>query len=185
MTALPRKHPTGGQKLKKSNRVYPNYSNEERRRKLEEELRKLKKKKPLLGQQGTSSQGQPLQAQPQRGWTAQPAQQPEQQNPQQPNQQALQQNQLPPVGNLWRAMVIIIMAILAFIVVFHLISYVLPDIVPEGPTGNGNCITSCEGFAIVQAPGCDCPSDSYLSPTTPYAYNNAECKNGCKQCICR
>jgi hypothetical protein len=97
-----------------------------------------------------------------------------------------QPNQLPPVENWWRAIVIGIMAILALMVAYHVIADILPALVPSGDGSTGvNCLTSCEGYAVVQAPGCDCPSDSYLSPTTPYAYNNQKCKNGCKQCICR
>lgn len=132
---------------------------------------------PIYGQQGQPQQPQQIPAQPQRGWTAQPVQQ-------QPAQQQVQQPQQPqqPVGGLWRAMIIIILIILAII----FLSNILPNILPDfGTLGGSNCITTCTGYAVVQAPGCDCPPNSYLSPTTPYAYKGAGCEKGCKQCICR
>jgi len=192
MSALPRKHSTGGQKLRKSNRVYPRDNrDEERIRRLEEELKKakLKKQRTWFGRQGNPSGGmQPVQiTKPQTWWIAQKLQ--NNQQPEQPqNQQANPQNQLPPVGNLWRAAVLITMAILAFAVAYHFISYIAPVFTSGGGGGGGgggtNCLTTCSGFAVVQAPGCDCPPHSHISPTTPIAYNNNNCKAGCKQCIC-
>ncbi len=166
MTAiLPKKHPTGGQKLRKSNRVYPRYDPDE------EELRKRKSKnqKTWFGQQGQQNKGQPLQAQPQGGWTAQPAQQPE-------------QPQLPPVGNLWRAIVIIIMAILAFIVLYHMIAYILPDIVGGSGGSGGNsagCPTDCgpAGVGVTVASQCACPTacKNYFIITSSYMKGYKQC----------
>jgi len=148
MTALPRKHPTGGQKLKRSNFVYPRYDRDEAG---------LRKKK--IGQQGKPSSGQPLQAQPQRGWTAQPAQ-PSQQNPQQPEQQ-----QLPPVGNLWRAIILIIMAILAMIVLLHIISNLAPTS-PSGDDGDGSeCTCYCDTGEVCTT-NSQCPSDTSVPGTS-------------------
>jgi len=95
------------------------------------------------------------------------------------------QNQQPLVPNWWRLIVLAIIAILVLIVLYNIISDILPDFggLPGGG-GGGNCLTTCSGFAVVQAPGCDCPPKSHISPTTPYAYNGPGCEKGCRQCIC-
>lgn len=141
---------------------------------------------PRYGRQGKPQKKQPIPAQPKRGWTAQQPVQPVQpiQQPQQPAQPQQIQQPRQTVGGLWRAMILIILIILVIIFLINLFSTIGKDLGPGGPSG-GNCLTTCEGYAVVQAPGCDCPPNSYLSPTTPYAYLPPGCEKGCKQCICR
>ena len=167
MTALPRhRHSPKGPKITRISHQY---------------IKDRKKTSKLLVEEPQEQISQP-QAQPPQtaqrqgsyGYApAQPAQQPVQQPVQQPQQG---------IPGWWMTVVIVILAIFAFIFFFNLAKAILPNI---GTGVGSNCITSCEGYVVVQAPGCDCPSGSHLSPTTPYAYNNAECKGGCKQCICR
>lgn len=167
MSILPRKHPTGGQKLKKSNRVYPSYSLWERLK----NRKRAKPKKTWFGGQGKASQGQAVQAQPQRGWTAQPAQNP-----------APQQNQQLPVPSWWRAIVLIIIVILVLIVVYHFILTLMPTLGQGNVGGDGGsgCLTTCEGSGIVIAPNCNCPPGStYYNTIT-----NPPSMSGYKQCIC-
>ena len=171
MTALPKhRHLPKGPKIKRISHQYIK--------------NRGKTSKPLVEEtkeqtsQPQSQQPQSNQRQGSYGYA--PAQQ-----AQQPAQQPIPQiNQQSPVPGWWMAIVIVILAIFAFIFFFNLAKAVFPDIGTGTGTGT-NCLTSCDGYAVVQSPGCDCPSDSYLSPKTPYAYDNGRCKSGCKQCICR
>lgn len=63
------------------------------------------------------------------------------------------------------------------IIIFFVIIYVLMTMSDGG--GGGYCQTTCDGYAISVAPGCDCPAGSrYYNTIT-----SGDCI-GCKQCIC-
>ena len=153
MSALPRKHPTGRQKLKKSNRVYPRYDRDE------EKLRKRK-----IGQKGQQTQGQSLQAKPQTGWTANPA-------------QSSQQNQRPPISKWW--WIVIIAIIIIFI---SIISSTLKNLNNLQGTDNGNgnsendCTCYCDDGSICTR-NSDCTADTSVPGT--YVPGVCGCPVGC------
>ncbi len=64
------------------------------------------------------------------------------------------------------------------VIIFFVIIFVLLTM-DDGGGGFSSCQTTCDGYSISVAPGCDCPSGSrYYNTIT-----NGPCI-GCKQCIC-
>lgn len=97
------------------------------------------------------------------------------------------QPQPAPVETWWKAIVFVAIAILAFIVIYHVISYVLPDIMSGSNTGGGSsgggggsgCPTDCGiGLGVVVASQCNCPS------SCPHytIISNPPSMSGYKQC---
>jgi len=151
MSALPRKHPTGRQKLKKSNRVYPRYDRDE------EKLRKRK-----IGQQGQQNRGQSLQANPQRGWTANPA-------------QSSQQNQRPPISKWW--WIVIIIAIIIFVTIISSTIKNLNNLDQGTYNGGGNdCTCYCDDGSTCTR-NSDCTADTSVPGT--YVPGVCGCPVGC------
>jgi len=117
MTALPRKHPTGRQKLRKSNRIYPNYSLSDR----------LKKRE--LKTNNNFNQAKSMRAQPQRGWTA---------------EQPLQSNQPKPASNWIVILIAIIIAVVALMMLFNWLSNMVHSTYNNADGNNENdCTCYC------------------------------------------
>ena len=138
MSALPRKHPTGRQKLRKSNRVYPRYDDRE------EELRKRKSR---FGRIGRPNWGQASKAQPQRGWNAQHA-----------------QNQRPPISKWWWIAIIIV--VIVFVVIISSTLNNLNNLSQEPNNGNDNsensgndCTCYCGDGVTRCTSNSQCPED--------------------------
>ena len=155
-----------------------------------EEIRKRREKYPkgvkdfpIFGRKGKSQKVQASHVQPQRGWTAQPAENQQQIKTAQLPRQIIPQSEQPPVEDWWRKLVFIIMAILALMMLYAIFANIFSGFDGGGGSGFG-CPTTCEGYAVLQPPGCGCPPGSSLSTTTPYAYNGPGCEEGCAQCIC-
>lgn len=150
MSALPRRHPTGRQKLRKSNRVYPRYDRSEER---------LKRK---IGQRGQQNRGQSLQARPQTGWTANPAQSP-------------QQNQVPPTSNWW--WIIIIIVTIIFVSIISSAIRNLNNLNQGTDNGYGNDCTCYCGDGSVCTKSSDCQADTSVPGT--YVPGVCGCPVGC------
>ncbi len=137
MSALPRKHPTGRQKLKKSNRVYPRYDRDEER---------FKKRK--IEQRGQQNQGQSLRAKPQMGWTAQ-----------QP------QNQRPQISKWWWIIIIAVIIIFVSIIYSTLKNLNNLSSTDNGNVNNGNdCTCYCDNGNVCTK-NSDCPADTSVPGT--------------------